>query len=181
MDTTSSILIGVISSLIASLIFWIAIPGIKKLGESIIKGFANRNKKFKDSIYKKAGKRRTDNNFDQGVIIIVTMTYTLLIWGLLAENISFETNYFNEDIDKLIIRIFALFLMIFFLLRWASRSIIKDIVQNFENKIDLIRPFVDDAEIYLLKRKWILMENYDDFKKIGERIKQIEKTAANNP
>lgn len=174
MDTTTTVIIGVLSSLIASFLFWIIVPLIKKLGISTINLFARRSKKFRDSIYKRAAKRKTNHNLDQGVLLISILTFSILSWAVLSENLSFESSLLNKRFEKIFFYATAAFIVLTFYLRMTTREKIMDLVQDFNNDIELLTPFVAKDIIFNLKRSWILMNDYEDYQLLSRRINDLK-------
>lgn len=56
----------------------------------------------------------------------------------------------------------------------SSVIIPADIYKKFNRDITMISPYVDNHEIVQLKSKWVLMKEYDDYKKIYYTIDEIK-------
>lgn len=178
--TQSPIFIGVISSLVASLIFWIVLPLIKKFISKIIILISNQNNRIKNKIYKKAATRTISHSSDHGLLLSLILFLTSMNNAILTENLSFKTEWFDEDTTKILLLTTIVIVTLFYQFRWVYRDLIIRLTRQNDNKLELIRAFIDDKTYYLLKGQWINMESYDDYMKMQNTINSILKEIKEN-
>lgn len=175
MDEKTSVIIGILSSLFASIIFYFSVHIFKRLFSFLINKYIRLNKKISEKFIKRIASRNINYIFDLGYALIIIIVFVIFIGFNVIEKVDFRINLFPPTFQEIFAIVWAIIVVLYFTSRFATYYKIQKEIIDFENELRIIRPKVKQEEIFILEREWLLMKTFDDLFKIYETINNIKK------
>lgn len=193
MTIDKSFKVGIITSLIGSVVFLYLLDPILKLLSNLFFFFSDKvSSYFVDNLYREIALGKTDYSLTQMVIIIIAIS-TLFSFTIIR-NIT-KTNATKDQglkkrlasaektVDKSVWKVKILPIVIVVLinivitLQLVSSYIKISSINTFEQRIRILAPYINEREKLLLISRFSSMKNYTDYLRI---MLDIETIAKNN-
>ncbi|SFH21589.1 hypothetical protein [Pontibacter chinhatensis] len=172
--TSREIVVGVVSSIIASLILFVVIPIIKKGSSWVIKRITEQNYRLRNSLYSYAAQRNLPYSTDLHFLMLLILFSVLTVLTYIEDPSSIEQlNLVQISNRAVFLYVFNFFIIIYFAFRLTLRLKVGDIIRRFDNTIRLIKPYTSENEIYQVERQWVLMRSYEDSLKVKSHLKML--------
>ena len=172
-NLTQGIIIGIITSFIASILFYLILPLFKKIGIGITKKIENVSTQFRNSIYLKASEREYSHWDDLGIILTLNTMILIILSVSLFEKLDTTTNIVSERMEHIIAWVLGITIATIILFRWSIRERIKSIVKYFEFIFTSARPYLTELESHEINKKWILIKNKEMHDNLIKEIKNV--------
>ncbi len=180
MTIDKSFKIGIITSLIGSVVFLYLLDPILKIFSNLFFVFSNKvSSYFVDNLYREIAIGKSDYSLTQMVILIAIITYlfsfTLLINirksqnPLKKQDIKKRLENLDSPINKSVWRakflpiLAVIFLNVIMALQLVSSHIKVSSINTFDQRIRILAPYINEKEKMLLISRFSSMTTYNDY------------------
>ncbi|TJY36023.1 hypothetical protein [Pontimicrobium aquaticum] len=172
-ENLNSILIGIISSILASILIYFIVPLLRKLGKKIVLKISERNKKFREKIISRMARKQSTHLKDIYLLTLMNVIIVVAIIMIIGENLDFSTNYFSETTEIVFLFSIMFILYVGFLFRMFTTELIVDRIRKFEFEITMLDVHLNKKEIKLFKSEWVKMKTENDYSKLNNKIYKL--------
>ena len=172
-ENLNAILIGVITSLIASVVIYFIVPILRTIGKKIVLKVSEKNKKFREKIILRTARKQSTHLRD---IYFLTLLNAITVIALMMINLGkfdFSSNYFNETVEIVFLLSFVFIIYIGFLFRMFTTELIIDRIRRFEFETTMLNVHLSKKEMILLKSEWVKMKTEEDYSELKSKINSL--------